>query len=32
MQCGATIVCLLIIDSRVYVFNLGDCKGYLYRD
>lgn len=30
-QCGATLVCLLVIDCRAYVFNLGDCKGYLYR-
>ena len=30
--CGATVICMLVIDSRAYVFNLGDCKGYIYRD
>ena len=32
MTCGATIVVMMIIDSKVYVFNIGDNKGYLYRD
>lgn len=31
MSCGATLVVMLIIDSKAYVFNLGDSKGYLYR-
>lgn len=31
MTCGATIVVLLIIDSKAYSFNLGDSKGYIYR-
>lgn len=31
-SCGATILVLLIIDSKVYAFNLGDNRGYLSRD
>lgn len=30
--CGATLLVLLIIDSKAYVFNLGDNRGLLYRD
>lgn len=30
--CGSTILCLLIIDSKIYSFNLGDNRGLLYRD
>lgn len=31
MTCGATGLLLLVIDSKAYVFNLGDNKGLLYR-
>ena len=32
LTCGATIVLMMVIDSKAYVFNLGDSKGYLYRE
>lgn len=31
MSCGATALILLIIDSKAYVFNLGDNKGIIRR-
>ena len=30
--CGCTALVLLIIESKAYVFSVGDCKGYLYRN
>jgi serine/threonine protein phosphatase PrpC len=30
--CGATGLVCLIIESKVYVFSIGDCKGYTYRN
>lgn len=32
MTCGATAICMLIIESRAYVFHVGDCKGFLFRN
>jgi serine/threonine protein phosphatase PrpC len=32
MTCGATALCVLIIESRLYSFHVGDCKGYLFRN
>ena len=32
MTCGATALCMMIIESRAYVFHVGDCKGYLFRN
>jgi serine/threonine protein phosphatase PrpC len=32
MTCGATGICMLIIESRAYVFHIGDCKGFLFRN
>jgi serine/threonine protein phosphatase PrpC len=32
MTCGATALILLIIESKVYAFAIGDCKGYLFRN
>lgn len=32
MTCGATGICMLIIESRAYVFHVGDCKGFLFRN
>lgn len=32
MTCGATALCMLVIESRAYVFHVGDCKGYLFRN
>jgi serine/threonine protein phosphatase PrpC len=30
--CGATGIVMLIIESKVYTFSLGDCKGYTFRN
>ena len=30
--CGATGIVLLVIESKAYVFSLGDCKGYTFRN
>ena len=30
--CGATGIVMLIIESKAYVFSLGDCKGYTFRN
>lgn len=30
--CGTTLLLMVIIDSKIYVFNLGDNKGLIYRD
>ena len=30
--CGCTALILLIIESRVFAFHVGDCKGYLLRE
>ena len=30
--CGCTALILLVVESRVYVAHVGDCKGYLFRD
>ena len=32
LACGATVLVTLIIESKVYVFSVGDCKGYLFRN
>lgn len=32
LTCGATGLVLLIIESKVYAFSLGDCKGYTFRN
>ncbi len=32
MVCGATGLIMLVIESKVYVFSLGDCRGYLFRN
>ena len=30
--CGATGLVLLVIESKAFVFSLGDCKGYTFRN
>jgi serine/threonine protein phosphatase PrpC len=30
--CGCTMLCSLIIESRVFTFHVGDCKSYLFRN
>jgi serine/threonine protein phosphatase PrpC len=32
MTCGATAIVMVIVESRAYVFSVGDCKGYLFRN
>ena len=32
MTCGCTAIVMLIIESKVYTFHVGDCKSYLFRD
>ncbi len=32
MTCGATALVVLIVQSKVYAFSVGDCKGYLFRN
>lgn len=32
LTCGATALVMLIIERKVYVFSLGDCKGYTFRN
>lgn len=31
MTCGATVLTMITIGSRVFIFSLGDCKGYIFR-
>ena len=32
MTCGCTAVVMLVIESKVYTFHVGDCKSYLFRN
>lgn len=32
MVCGCTAVVMLVIESKVYTFHVGDCKSYLFRN
>jgi len=32
MTCGSTALVMVIIESKAYVFSVGDCKGYLFRN
>jgi serine/threonine protein phosphatase PrpC len=32
MSCGCTAVVMLVIESKVYTFHVGDCKSYLFRN
>jgi serine/threonine protein phosphatase PrpC len=30
--CGCTGLAVLLIESKAYVFSLGDCKGFIFRN
>lgn len=32
MACGCTALVMLVIESKVYTFHVGDCKSYLFRN
>jgi serine/threonine protein phosphatase PrpC len=32
MTCGCTALVMLVIESKVYTFHVGDCKSYLFRN
>lgn len=32
MTCGCTMLVMLIIESKVYTFHVGDCKSFLFRN
>jgi serine/threonine protein phosphatase PrpC len=32
MVCGATGLIMFVIESKIYVFSLGDCRGFLFRN
>jgi serine/threonine protein phosphatase PrpC len=32
MTCGCTALVMLIIESKVYTFHVGDCKSFLFRN
>lgn len=32
LTCGCTCIVMLVIESKVYTFHVGDCKSYLFRN
>lgn len=30
--CGCTALIVMLIESKAFVFSLGDCKGFLFRN